>query len=104
MEIFGLFDQYIYVEYLIAVIVVTELLKNYVSTTRIHIKWLTLIIAGILSPVEYFVTQMTGASIDWWKVIISFAVSVISYDYVWKVVKDWLAKRSPIQDKTQKAP
>jgi hypothetical protein len=104
MEIFGFFDQYIYLEYFLAVILMTELLKRYINTQIIHIKWLTLVVAVGLAPVEYLITKMGGNVIDYWKLVISFSVSVISYDYAWKVIKDWISNRNPIKDQTKKAP
>jgi hypothetical protein len=102
-QLFGALSEYIYVEYFVAVILLTEMCKRYVPPQRIHVKWMALVIAGVLAPVEYFVTQMTGAPIQWWKLIISFSLAVISYDYVWKSIKDYLAKRSPFKEK-EKAP
>lgn len=88
--------KYIYIEYSLAVIIVTELARLFLRKVKTKVtqylaveepKWLTLAVAAVLSVADYlFVSK--GDSFNLYQSLISFGVSVLGYDYVIKLIKD----------------
>ena len=88
------FLSYIYPEYTLAIIVLTEVIKRAFSELDHHPKWTGLgvgIVLGILGAMIKLEVQ--HESIDFFKMVLSFGVSVIGYDYFWKPVKDRFTKK-----------
>lgn len=90
-------SKYIYWEFSVAVLFGTELIRFYLS--KIHgvrfidyisikePKWVTLFVAIILGVLDWlFIGGMN--SFHPYQKIISFAIAVLGYDYVWKIFKD----------------
>lgn len=88
--------KYIYIEYSLAVIIVTELARLFLRKVKTKVtqylaveepKWLTLAVAAILSVADYlFVSK--GDSFNLYQSLISFGCAVLGYDYVIKLIKD----------------
>lgn len=88
--------KYIYVEYSIGVLVFTELARLFLKKIPVKFtqyisveepKWITLIVAVILSVLDYLLISK-GDSFNFYQALISFGISVLGYDYVWKLIKD----------------
>jgi predicted Zn-dependent protease len=88
--------KYIYIEYSIAVLLVTDLIKMLIKNINTKFvqfiaveqpKYLTLIVATILGVVDWIVFSGLD-NFHLWQKVISFAVAVLGYDYAWKLVKD----------------
>lgn len=88
--------KYIYIEYAITVLIFTDLAKwlvkkidkpwaQYLAVKEP--KWLTLIVAAILSVADYLLISR-GDSFNFYQALISFGVAVLGYDYIWKLIKD----------------
>lgn len=91
--------DYIYWQYSVAVLLVTELIRVLTKDTKIaslklitvdRPKWISLIVAVILAVLDYSVFNHGKSEFDLWKFIISFGVAVLGYDYVVKLVKEWV--------------
>lgn len=78
--------QYLYIEYTIAVVVVTELLRYLVSgiDRRIKPRYLTAVLGLLLGVIGWYMYE----GIDLWKAIISFSIAIIGYQYFWKPIKE----------------
>lgn len=92
--------KYIYIEYSIAVLVLTDLIKTLIKNIQLKIiqfitvdnpKWLTLIVATLLSILDWLVIGNAN-NFHLFQYIISFGVAVMGYDYVWKLVKEQYTK------------
>lgn len=94
-EIFNQINLYIYPEYVVAVIVITALVRYlfYGIDKAIHAKWITLVIGVVLGVVGYALKTLASEQYDFFKVLISFGVSTLGYDYLWKVIKDTINKK-----------
>lgn len=88
--------KYIYIEYSLAVIIVTELARLFLRKVKTKVtqylaveepKWLTLAVAAILSVADYWFVSK-GDSFNLYQSLISFGISVLGYDYVIKLIKD----------------
>lgn len=88
--------KYIYIEYSLAVIIVTELARLFLrkiktkATQYLSVeepKWLTLIVASLLSVADYLLVSK-GDSFNFYQSLISFGVATLGYDYVIKLIKD----------------
>jgi hypothetical protein len=79
-------NPFIYVEYTIAVILFTELLK---MKTGLHAKWVSLVVGVVFGLLGVFLKLFILAEgVQVWKLLISFAVANVFYDYVLKVIYD----------------
>ena len=88
--------KYIYIEYSIAVIIVTELARLFLKKIKTKAtqylsveepKWLTLSVAALLAVADYvFVSK--GDSFNMYQSLISFGIAVLGYDYIIKLIKD----------------
>lgn len=89
-------NTYIYPEYVLAVILFTALVRYmfYGIDNVVHPKWITLIVGLILGVAGYAIKTLQGEQYELFKVLISFGLSTLGYDYFWKVVKD-LIKQKP---------
>lgn len=78
--------EYVYLDFILAVIVVVEMYKAFLPARfqRIHPKWVTLFIAIIFAVIRYFVR--TDNNVEW--LIISLGIAVLGYDYIIKPFKD----------------
>ena len=75
-----------YVEYTVAVILFTELIRKQMN---LHAKWVSLLVGVIfagLGVVLKTIALHEGVSV--WKLIISYSMANVFYDYVLKVIKD----------------
>jgi len=97
--------RYIYIEYSLAVLIVTELARffikkiptkfaQYISVTEP--KWITLMVATFLSVLDWLVIGH-AEGFNFYQALISFGVAVLGYNYVWKLVKDQF-KRTVIEE------
>jgi hypothetical protein len=88
--------KYIYIEYSISVIIVTELARLFLKKIKTKAtqylaveepKWLTLVVAALLSVADYiFISK--GDSFNFYQSLISFGCATLGYDYVIKLIKD----------------
>ena len=88
--------KYIYIEYSIAVLVCTELVRFFVSKLQYswaqyigvtQPKWITLIVAILLAVGDWFFIG-NAKTFNLYQMLISFGVAVLGYDYIYKLVKD----------------
>ena len=93
-------SKYIYWEYSLAVLLLTEVFRalskgiNYKLVRFIVVdnpKWLSLIIATILAVCDWLVFS-NGNTFHFWQFTISFGVAVLGYDYALKLIKDQFKK------------
>ncbi len=79
-ELLGIVGQYIYMEVVLAVILVTQVLKKYLNF-RVHAKWYTLAAAVVV-----LVASVVYRGADWngWTAVISVLFATASYDYLVK--------------------
>ena len=89
-------SKYIYWEYSVAVLLVTEVLRALfvnVNTKFIRItfreqpKWLSLIVATALALLDWIFLSKT---FHLWQFTISFGLAVLGYDYGFKLIKERL--------------
>lgn len=88
-------NPFLYVEYTIAVILFTELLKQ---KTGMHYKWVSLIVGLVFAIIGVFLKVIVlHDGVNVWKIITSYAVANVFYDYVLKVIYDrfGLNKKQP---------
>jgi hypothetical protein len=88
--------KYIYWEYSVAVLLVTEVLRALlggIPTRFFQIivkeqpKWLSLIVASILALLDWI---LISQSFHLWQFCISFGLAVLGYDYGFKLLKEKL--------------
>jgi hypothetical protein len=89
-------SKYIYWEYSLAVLLVTEIIRaltKNVNTKFVKLiiadnpKWLSIIVATFLAVLDWII--LSNANVfHLWQFIISFGVAVLGYDYVVKLIKD----------------
>lgn len=79
-------SRYTYPEYILAVLFTTALVRwLFTGIDRaIHPKWITFIVGVVLAGLR----MLHPGEIEIFKVIVSFALATISYDYCWKIIKD----------------
>lgn len=88
--------KYIYWEYTIAVMFLTEGVMQLIKNTRLqwivtaHPKWITLIVA-VLCAVGDWIFIDRGEP-NYYQILISFGLAVIGYDYGLKLLKDLFLK------------
>jgi len=91
-DFFGIFQNIIYLEYIIGVVMVTEILKTYLPKPKSefwsHPKWLTLFIGIGLGIVDAQYRLTTADGLNYSKLITSFGIATLSYDYIVKIIKD----------------
>lgn len=88
--------KYIYIEYSLAVLLVTEMVKMFIKNINTKFiqfiaveqpKYVTLMVATVLGVIDWMVFSGFD-NFHLWQKVISFAVAVLGYDYAWKLVKD----------------
>lgn len=91
----GALSTYVYSEYVIAVIVITALVRKMFSGIdyAIHPKWVTLVVATILGMIGYAFRTLSHQEYELFKVLTSFGVSCLGYDYLWKPIQDSIRNR-----------
>jgi len=86
--------KYIYWEYSVAVLLITELLRQLLGGIPVRFfqiivkeqpKWLTLIVATVLALLDWW---LLSTSFHLWSFCISFGLAVLGYDYGFKLLKD----------------
>jgi hypothetical protein len=94
-------SKYIYVEYSIAVIIFADVVKMFLSKidkpffqyiAKKEPKWTTLFVAIILAILDWLIVSK-GQNFHFYQMAISFGVSVLGYDYAWKLLKDAITKK-----------
>jgi hypothetical protein len=86
--------SYIYVEYTVAVVIMTELLKRAVSEMDYHPKWIGGAVALVLAGIGIFLKLIVfHTQVEFFKLVTSFGVSVLAYDYLIKPIKDKLLSK-----------
>jgi hypothetical protein len=84
--------QYIYIEYIFCVLILTEILKVYLPKPTnpfwAHPKWLTLFVGVGIAVLEAKYRLASPEGLDQSKLFISFGVTTLFYDYIIKIVKD----------------
>lgn len=85
--IFGFAEPHIYLEYTIAIMIVTDLLRYLVKgiDRRIKPRFQTLIVAVVLSIPGYILHMH---DFDFFKALTSFAFAIIGYAFVWQPIKE----------------
>lgn len=85
-------NEYIYPEYVVAVVLITALVRSMFKGIdyAVHPKWITLAVAVIMAIVGYAFKAMMNEPYQVFKVITSFGLACLGYDYFWKVIKDKL--------------
>lgn len=88
--------KYIYIEYSIAVLVGTEVVRFFVAKINkpwaIYVgkeqpKWITLFVASVFAVADwYFIGH--AQTFNFYQMVTSFGIAVLGYDYIWKIVKD----------------
>lgn len=96
-------SKYLYIEYTIGVIVVAEIFKFFLSKIPkpfiqyISVKepkWISLIVATVLAVIDWALIGKFG-TFHFYQMTMSFAIAVLGYDYVWKIIKDAVSKKEP---------
>lgn len=84
-----LVNPYIYIEYVLAVIFLTELVKKAFAEADLHPKWITLGVAVVMAVVGVVIQiSILHNAIEFWKLVTSVGVACMFYDYILKVIKD----------------
>lgn len=80
--------DFLYLEFAVAVVLVTELVRYMVKgiDSKIAPRWLSLIIATLLSVAAFYYYKSVIAE-HLWKSISSFSLSILAYDLIWKPIK-----------------
>jgi hypothetical protein len=93
-------SRYIYWEYSVAVLLITEVLRALTKGIDAKIirfvvvdnpKWLSLIVASVLAFLDWIIIS-NGNTFHLWQFVISFGVAVLGYDYALKLIKDQFKK------------
>ena len=86
--------NHIYIEYTLAVIVITEVIKRALAEGNLQPKWITAAVAVVLGVVGVIIKiQVQHEAIDFWRMLTSFGVSIIGYDYLLKPILDRFNKK-----------
>lgn len=92
MDIITFFERFTFPIYIVAVTVIVEMIKAVVKL-NINPKWITLAVAVICAIIQIIFDDSATVE-SWWKLVISFGVAVLGYDYFIKPVKDLITTRS----------
>lgn len=88
-ELLSFFSPYVYIEYVLAVLLFTELVKKAFAEADLHPKWVTLGVAIVMAIVGVVIQlSILHNAIEFWKLITSVGVSCLCYDYLLKPIKD----------------
>lgn len=94
-------SKYLYIEYTIAVVVVSEIFKFFLSKIDKKFiqyvsvkepKWISLFVATILAIIDWAFIGKFG-TFHFYQMTMSFAIGVLGYDYVWKIIKNAIFKK-----------
>ena len=89
-----LVNPYIYIEYVLAVVLLTEMVKKAFAEADLHPKWVTLGVAVVMAIVGMIIQlSILNNAIEFWKLISSVGVACLFYDYIIKVIKDKFSKK-----------
>lgn len=84
-------NPYLYIEYTFAIILVTQLVKKAFNEVNWHPKWTTFWVTFVLGVLGAIIKlSVQHDQIDAFKLINSFAIACLAYDYVVKVFIDWI--------------
>lgn len=85
--------NYMYYELTLGIIFTTMVINKLFAVKKyIDLKWLTLVVAAFGGVVHY----LTHDDSDIWKIIISFGLAVLGYDYFVKVISDKYQGKNPL--------
>lgn len=89
-------NEYVYPAYMVAIVLMTALVRHLFKGIdySIHPKWVTLIVAAILAVVGFAFRALMNESYEIFKVLNSFGLACLGYDYFWKVIKDRISIKS----------
>lgn len=96
-------SKYIYIEYSIAVIILSDVVKMFLSKIdkpffqyigKKEPKWTTLFVAIILAVLDWAIVG-GGKHFNFYQMSLSFGISILGYDYAWKLIKEAIMKKSP---------
>lgn len=86
-------SPYLYIEYTIAIILFTQLVKKAFNELQWHPKWTTFWVTFILGVLGAIIKiSYQHETIEPFKLINSFALACLAYDYLIKVILDWVKK------------
>jgi len=93
MGIIEFIERYTIPEYIAAVIIAVDVLKIFVKL-NLNPKWITLAVAVVFAIIHvvFFMNEVTSNT--WWKLVNSFGIAVLLYDYGVKPIKDLIITRS----------
>lgn len=98
-------SKYLYIEYTIAVVVVSEIFKYFLSKIDKKFiqyvsvkepKWISLFVATMLAVIDWAFIGKFG-TFHFYQMTMSFAIAVLGYDYVWKIIKNAVFKKDPVK-------
>jgi len=90
MDFIVFFERFTFPTYIIAVTVAVELIKA-LAKPKTNPKWITLAVA-LLAAIVQIVFDDAATVDSWWKLLISFGIAVLGYDYFLKPIKDLIGK------------
>lgn len=95
---FNIFN-YIFPEMTIGIVLITMIVRTQVSRL-VQAKWVTLVVALFGAAIQFIlhVVETPEVDFEFWKAVNSMGIAVIAYDYVVKVIKDWIAGRNPVKN------
>lgn len=85
--IFGFLYKFIYPEYTLAVIGLTEMVKFMVKKERVHPRYVTLAVGLVLGVVGVLTGHLKVDSENIMRVVNSFAMSGLLYTYVIRMIR-----------------
>lgn len=90
MEFITFFKEFTFPVYIVAVTVIVEMIKA-LAKPKVNPKWITLAVAVICAVIQIIFDDSATVE-SWWKLVISFGVAVLGYDYFLKPLKDLIGK------------
>lgn len=88
--------KYIYWEFSLAVLILTDMVKMLLKNVQLKFiqfiivenpKWVTLMVAIFLSVLDWLVIGSAN-KFHLFQYIISLGVTILGYDYIWKLIKE----------------
>lgn len=92
--------KYIYWQYTIAVMAVTEVIKFFLKKINVKFiqylavkepKWITLVVATALALFDFIVIS-GGDKLNIYQLLISFSLAILGYDYLYNPIKNQIRK------------
>lgn len=82
-------SDYIYPQYVVCIMIISELIKKSLSEAFIHAKWITFGVAFVFGVVGVIIQlDLLHQEVDFFRMVTSFGVACLGYDYVIKPIKD----------------